>query len=712
VQPFNKLGVVVTYREQDKAIDTRFCDLPSPPAVLIALIDNCNDPNASIDSLTAIIQKDAAITAQVIAAANSPLYRQWNEFTSLQQLLVVLGLNSVRTIAINSAVHHYFSKLGKQIGHSLELIWSRSLVCAVIARSLAELTAYPSPEEAYLAGLLHRLGQLLLLQSNASEYQALINQNLRAAQQIQAEQQAYATTFPLIGSQLIDHWELEGFLSDALRFQFEPAEAVIESSHLVKLVNLACHLVFSGDEPDNQAIALADVLFGLNQPIVEQLTQTAFEKAADAATSLGISFSCESQNSKDIDKHHSALGERVKQAALFGGSLPVFLDRADFVTTLQQIQRDLELMFGLKQCCFLLKDAEQSLLLPYCPSLMRQHQIDGLSINTDTIRSIAAWVYNHQAHAYSEDDAHHSAQSIADQQLMRLINSETMLYLPLTAQEARLGVLAIGLDSPQYPALSSKLSLLQLFAGEACKTLLHQQAMLADKQQLLDDERSAFQLEARKVVHEANNPLGIINNYLHILGLKLGEDHQVKEELEIIKDEINRVGKILLRIRDIPDELAQQEKRVDINGVINDLHKLFQSSLFATHDIITEVDLDADIPLISTRRVQLKQILTNLIKNAVEAIPEGGKLSITSRDNAYLNGKAHIEIQIIDSGPGIDPEIMNQLFLPGKSTKDSSHSGLGLAIVKSLMDELSGVINCTSNSKLGTRFQLFLPRTT
>ena len=113
---------------------------------------------------------------------------------------------------------------------------------------------------------------------------------------------------------------------------------------------------------------------------------------------------------------------------------------------------------------------------------------------------------------------------------------------------------------------------------------------------------------------------------------------------------------------------------------------------------------------IRTQRSHMKQILTNLMKNAVEAMDQGGNLTITTRDNAYINGKAHIEIQVIDSGPGIDTEIMDQLFTPVTSTKDSTHSGLGLAIVKNLMDELSGHISCTSQAGQGTRFQLFLPR--
>jgi signal transduction histidine kinase len=99
------------------------------------------------------------------------------------------------------------------------------------------------------------------------------------------------------------------------------------------------------------------------------------------------------------------------------------------------------------------------------------------------------------------------------------------------------------------------------------------------------------------------------------------------------------------------------------------------------------------------------------MKNAVEAMEQGGTITITTHDNVILDGKAYIEIQVIDDGPGIPTEIMHQLFTPVASTKGGAHSGLGLAIVKNLMDELSGHISCASDAGQGTRFQLYLPRT-
>ncbi|MCU7871241.1 MAG: HDOD domain-containing protein [Candidatus Thiodiazotropha sp. (ex Lucinoma borealis)] len=694
---------------EQKPFIGRFSNLPSPPAILIELIDSCNNPDVSFAQLAETIRKDAGVSSQVITAANSPFYRQWKEISDLQRLLVVLGIRSVRTIAINSAVQQFFAKLSKQTGRVLDKIWYQSLMCAETARSLAELSTYPNPEEAYLAGLLHRLGQLALLQAFPDDYKAILDKGLEGEALVAAEKEMLDFTSPQVGSQMIDSWELQSFLSDAVLYQYEPADTILDSSHLVKLINLASQLSASDVKPGNEALERADLLFGLNQAIIEERLQEAQEKAAKAAQSLGIALPSQ-KSDQHAQRHQDALAERVKQAALFGGGLEPMPEKPDMIATMQQIQRDLDLLFGIKQICFLLQEQDGTALHPVSPTTTKSNLLDGITLSTASDRSLAASAFNQKKVLFSQDEENQALVTVVDHQLARFLKSDGILYLPLSSQQSTQGLIVVGMSQHQWQSLSSQHPLLTLFAREAAEMLQRQHNMLTSQQQMIDEERAAFHLEARKVVHEVNNPLGIINNYLHILGMKLGEDHQVREELDIIKEEISRVGKIILRVRDIPDELEQQVNSVDINQLIQDLNKLFQSSLFTTHNIVTELDLDSNIPQLGTRRGHLKQILTNLIKNAVEAMPEGGKLSIASRDNAYLNGKAHIEIQITDNGPGIDREIMDQLFFPGKTTKDSSHSGLGLAIVKNLIDELSGSINCTSNTESGTRFQLFLPR--
>jgi signal transduction histidine kinase len=104
----------------------------------------------------------------------------------------------------------------------------------------------------------------------------------------------------------------------------------------------------------------------------------------------------------------------------------------------------------------------------------------------------------------------------------------------------------------------------------------------------------------------------------------------------------------------------------------------------------------------------LKQILVNLMKNAVEALPGGGEIAIGN--NGYVNrdGQLYVELWIKDTGPGISAEVMANLFTPVRSAKGSAHRGLGLSIVHGLVKQLQGFITCRS-SKKGTTFEILLP---
>jgi signal transduction histidine kinase len=131
------------------------------------------------------------------------------------------------------------------------------------------------------------------------------------------------------------------------------------------------------------------------------------------------------------------------------------------------------------------------------------------------------------------------------------------------------------------------------------------------------------------------------------------------------------------------------------------------------------MSIDPEVPLVKTDRNGLKQVFINLVKNAAEAMDNGGKIEVFTR---FLSGSAKImidekrripgsiEIKISDNGPGIDEKIKDRLFEPYTTTKKGqANSGLGLSIVHSIVKELNGQIQCTSQPGKGTCFTITLP---
>ena len=211
------------------------------------------------------------------------------------------------------------------------------------------------------------------------------------------------------------------------------------------------------------------------------------------------------------------------------------------------------------------------------------------------------------------------------------------------------------------------------------------------------------------MVHEAGNPLGIINNYLEILGIQLGDEHPAQDQLEIIKEEIQRVGEILTQMRETPDREEVSMGAMDLNGFIGDLAKIFKASISANKSIELELDLDKQLEPVHSSRNSLKQILTNLIKNASEAIEDFGTVVVSTRGNINVDGKNYVEITISDDGPGIPDGMMEYLFSPVTSMKGNGHSGLGLTIVRNLVAELHGSISCRTTKDIGTEFRILMP---
>jgi HD-like signal output (HDOD) protein len=136
--------------------------LPSLPHVLVKMLEVCQDANADFQKISRIVAQDAIITARVLVMANSPSYSFAVSVNTLERAVLVLGIDTLKTLIITVAVQQFFSNFGKQQGAYLKCFWTQSLSCALLSKSFAALTNFAQPEQAYLAGLLHNVGSLVL----------------------------------------------------------------------------------------------------------------------------------------------------------------------------------------------------------------------------------------------------------------------------------------------------------------------------------------------------------------------------------------------------------------------------------------------------------------------------------------------------------------------------------------------------------------------
>jgi signal transduction histidine kinase len=219
---------------------------------------------------------------------------------------------------------------------------------------------------------------------------------------------------------------------------------------------------------------------------------------------------------------------------------------------------------------------------------------------------------------------------------------------------------------------------------------------------------SLFSSRARKMVHEAGNPLGIIRSYLKILDRKLPEDTSVRQELEILTEEIDRVATIVGRMNEAPKQQAATSSQ-DVGNLINELMLLYREPLFDAKGIRVEIKQPGGELRVSCERNSLKQILLNLWKNASEALNSGQQIRILLTDHVIHNGSVHIQVRLDDNGPGMSEAVMRSIHRKPDITA-SSKRGLGLSIVGELASSQGISVTCRSELGKGTSIALLLPK--
>lgn len=209
------------------------------------------------------------------------------------------------------------------------------------------------------------------------------------------------------------------------------------------------------------------------------------------------------------------------------------------------------------------------------------------------------------------------------------------------------------------------------------------------------------------LAHELRNPLGVIKGSAEMLTKKLQPTDAVTSELAgYISSEVNRLNTIVSRFLDFarPSQLELRPQEITA---------LLDAALKAVRDrwpgakVEVERQYAADLPAVSVDAELCERVFTNLFLNAYEAMTEGGRLRVAV-GTTNSDGRRGIEIDVEDTGPGIAPELREQIFNPFFTTK-SGGVGLGLSIVSKIVDDHRGWIRVSSDPGKGACFRVFLP---
>lgn len=207
------------------------------------------------------------------------------------------------------------------------------------------------------------------------------------------------------------------------------------------------------------------------------------------------------------------------------------------------------------------------------------------------------------------------------------------------------------------------------------------------------------------IAHEIRNPLSSIRGLAQFVFNSFSKIDERKEDLNTIIQEVDRLNKLVVQVLDFAKLKKPNLTRFSLNDLIRNIAELFKLEI-KDKQIKFNLELSPDISQIQADEDQVRQILMNVIINAIQAIPKKGEIKIKT-EKALLNGEPAMKLIIEDSGIGIPEKDFTQIFDPFFSTKEKG-SGLGLSIVYKLIEAHQGVIKVESKERKGTKFIIFL----
>lgn len=213
---------------------------------------------------------------------------------------------------------------------------------------------------------------------------------------------------------------------------------------------------------------------------------------------------------------------------------------------------------------------------------------------------------------------------------------------------------------------------------------------------------------AAGVAHELNNPLTTVVGFSELVLEALPADSPQQADMVIVLKEARRARDVVRRLLDFSRQSETLRAKADLNELIRDVLALMQH-MFHINGITITTIVDEKLPWVFMDRNQMKQVFLNLFHNALNAMPDGGELSIETRQTARY-GSPFASVGIKDSGIGISSEDLPRIFEPFFTTR-AGHggTGLGLSVTYGIISEHEGAIEVESNPGKGSTFTVFLP---
>jgi len=690
---------------------------PVFPYLLEKLIHSLYEPSVELAALSQLIRMDPALCFLAMRLDRSMgSNSQAADSTGIDDVVKrigIAGIDAITTQALSdqglNGIHHYQ-------GLALGWLWRHCLTTALLAQKLARELHYRPVEEAYTAGLLHDIGKLALFTRTPAACASMLIDADQTSPLLKAEEMIVGADHGRIGAQLIRRYTGAWFAADTAKYHTAAATEVVNALPLVQLV-WAANRLSAAPQSSSEAYQTVARLLHLDPQQLRRLSQTAREQALLAANELGI-VSDVPEKTPTGETPIIPLSQEIKTSTVMSSVYREMLTAIDPIAIIRVLRRSLSVFMGIDVLIIFDHEPQSDLLIGrFAAGAVSPLHINRLRIPLTASDCLPVICHLSDETVNSFSRAHREKLTIIDQQLMAYMHKDGIVCMPVRSRsgEGAAPLLVLGLDAGDWPWVERQTTLLTAIATAVAGALESAQHRAEQGNRQAAERTASAVLKTRKIVHEINNPLSIIKNYLNVLTLNAGENRSAKSELHIIEDEIDRITELIKTLISPSETIPINRETVDVNATVTDILRMFRESLPGNTAIRLHENLDTHIPVIPSDRNRLKQALINLLKNAMEAIHDEGTIQVSTRmmrgSPGHVGDKdeaGHIRISVCDDGPGIDEGIINELFKPNVTSK-TDHDGLGLSIVHEAVTHLKGSLLCDSTPGRGTCFHIELP---
>ncbi len=500
--------------------------IPTLPHILLQLIKTCNADSGSLKEISRIIEKDPALSSRILSLVNSAYYSKNNRIRSVDSAVIFLGTNAIKNIAICSSVHEVFKKVKSGAGFNLKHFWWHSLRCAILAKSIAKKQKFHDPEEAFLFGMLHDLGKIILWVNFPEQYADLLEKRKSRPDLILAGETQLGANHAEIGAWLLNKWNFQHDIANAVLSHHYSLYSMLKATPLAQFIYVANLLSNESDQKIREGLTASQKIFGFTQSAVEEFLSLADDELITMAESLNIAIEPFKSNgfeySKEDREKEILLTKEVGDQSLLLSTVQNLLGATDEEAIWKETSQGLQILFELTAILFFVYDPENNCLRGVVlPDAVNSLMIKGMIVPLKMEESLLAECLQTRMITDSLSRPAVPAPSRLDKQIIRFIDKEGIACIPMVAYGEKTGVIVLGLDLMEFSNLKSQIKLLQMLADQAAVAIRVHHLGRSQLQQIQPERQSASSSMDKNNVHNINNPLSVIKNYLKILWIKL-----------------------------------------------------------------------------------------------------------------------------------------------------------------------------------------------